>query len=728
MDQDPDRATLPGMDALVTGVPSSGGSRLERASGAPASGGRGAGGATPTGPVAGTLQPSPDPDPGAGVVSVVLDVPLAHLDRPFDYAVPAGMAEAAVPGVRVAVRFAGREVQGFVVDRRERSEHPGPLSPLRRVVSPLPVLAPEVIALARAVAARYAGTLSDVLRLAVPPRHARAEKSVQTSEEDAAAEPGESGEGAPTDRWVAPWASYRGGPALIRRLAAGEAPRAVWAALPGAGSWADAVATATAATLAGGRGVLVVVPDARDVARVGEAFDAAGVPHVRLLAEDGSAARYRAFLRVLLGRVRVVIGTRSAAFAPVANLGLVVCWDDGDDLLVEPRAPYPHALDVLVLRAGQAGAGALIGGFARSAAAQLLLEDGWARPVEAPRSTVRAATPRVGALRAVDLAREGPAAVARIPHPAWELARRSLADGPVLVQVPRAGYVPVTACATCRTPARCTQCTGPLRLARAGGVPTCAWCARPAVDWACPSCTSRALRAVRVGSERTAEELGRAFPGTPVVVSGAGAAHGVTDRLDGAPRVVVATPGAEPVAAGGYVAALLLDAHVTSGRPELWAAEESLRRWLNAAALVRPAPDGGRVLLLGDGAPIPSQALVRWDPQGFAARELAERADLALPPAAAMASIEGPAGAVASFLAHLGAPAGVDVLGPVPVEVAQSGPRGGGVDDAVVRALLRTERTGRDSLARSLAGAAAARSARKEPGAVRVRMDPTDLW
>jgi len=708
MDQEPDRATLPGMDALVTGVP-----------------------------VATT--PDPGPAPGAGVVSVALDVPLAHLDRPFDYAVPAEMAEAAVPGVRVAVRFAGREVQGFVVDRRERSEHPGPLSPLRRVVSPLPVLAPEVLGLARAVADGYAGTLSDVLRLAVPPRHARAEKSVLTSEEDAAAEPGESGAhaaaepgesevGVVTDRWVAPWVSYRGGPALIRRLAAGEAPRAVWAALPGAGPWADAVATAAAATLAGGRGVLVVVPDGRDVTRVGEAFDAAGVPHVRLLSEDGPAARYRAFLRVLFGRVRVVIGTRSAAFAPVANLGLVVCWDDGDDLLVEPRAPYPHALDVLVLRAGQAGAGALIGGFARSTAAQALLEDGWAQPVEAPRTTVRAATPRVGALRAVDLAREGPAAVARIPHPAWELARRSLADGPVLVQVPRAGYVPVTACGACRTPARCAHCTGPLRLARATAVPTCAWCARPAVDWVCTACASRALRAVRVGSERTAEELGRAFPGTPVVVSGAGAAHGVTDRLDGTPRVVVATPGAEPVAAGGYVAALLLDAHVTSGRPELWAAEESLRRWLNAAALVRPAPDGGRVLLLGDGAPIPSQALVRWDPQGFAARELAERADLALPPAAAMASIEGPSEAVASFLAHLGEPAEVSVLGPVPVEGGQGSPRGGGADDAVVRALLRTGRTGRDSLARALAGAAAARSARKEPGGVRVRMDPTDLW
>ena len=63
-------------------------------------------------------------------------------------------------------------------------------------------------------------------------------------------------------------------------------------------------------------------------------------------------------------------------FAPVANLGLVAIWDDGDDLHAEPRAPYPHAREVLALRSHRTGAAALIGGFARTAEATQLSPSG----------------------------------------------------------------------------------------------------------------------------------------------------------------------------------------------------------------------------------------------------------------------------------------------------------------------------------------------------------------
>ena len=111
------------------------------------------------------------------VAQVLVDVPLAHLDRPFDYLVPDTMAHDAVPGVRVKVRFAGQDVDGFVLARAAESAHPGRLMPLRRVVSAEPVLTPEIAALTGEIAARWAGTRSDVLRLAVPPRHATTEKN-----------------------------------------------------------------------------------------------------------------------------------------------------------------------------------------------------------------------------------------------------------------------------------------------------------------------------------------------------------------------------------------------------------------------------------------------------------------------------------------------------------------------------------------------------------------------
>ena len=114
--------------------------------------------------------------PERPVARVLVDVPLAHLDRPFDYLVPAKMHDQVVPGSRVKVRFAGQDVDGFVLERVDRSEHEGRLMPLRRAVSPEPVLSPAVARLSELVADRYAGTRSDVLRLAVPSRHATTEK------------------------------------------------------------------------------------------------------------------------------------------------------------------------------------------------------------------------------------------------------------------------------------------------------------------------------------------------------------------------------------------------------------------------------------------------------------------------------------------------------------------------------------------------------------------------
>lgn len=79
-----------------------------------------------------------------------------HLDRLFDYTVPAAMSESVRPGVRVKVRFAGQDVDGYVIERVDRTEHAGALLALRRVVSAEAVLSPEVASLARSVADYYA--------------------------------------------------------------------------------------------------------------------------------------------------------------------------------------------------------------------------------------------------------------------------------------------------------------------------------------------------------------------------------------------------------------------------------------------------------------------------------------------------------------------------------------------------------------------------------------------
>jgi primosomal protein N' (replication factor Y) len=497
--------------------------------------------------------------------------------------------------------------------------------------------------------------------------------------------------------------------------------RAAWTALPGDG-WPREVAVAVAAALGAGRGALVVVPDARDLSRVDQALaDALGDErHVTLTADLGPAERYRRWLRVLRGEVAAVAGTRAAMFAPVPDLGLVVLWDEGDDLHAEPRAPYPNAREVLALRAHRAGAAALLGGFARTPELAQLVASGWARDLVPERVTIRAVAPAIrAAADEYELGRDAAATTARLPSLALRTVRAGLAAGPVLVQVPRRGYLAAIACGRCRARARCPACGGPLRVGGAQEVPDCGWCGALAGGWKCPQCDFGQVRAMVIGAARTAEELGRAFPGVMIRTSGGPA---VLPVVPDEPALVIATPGAEPLAR--YHAALLLDGWALLSRQSLRSEEEALRRWMAAAALVRP---DGTVLVHADASLPVVQALIRWDPASFADRTLADRVDLSFPPAVRMASVTGNADSVASLLAAIPQPdaeSPLTVLGPVPVEQSARASEG---EKEQVRALLRVPREDGLKLARALHAAQAVRSARKEGGGVRVQLDPAEL-
>jgi primosomal protein N' (replication factor Y) (superfamily II helicase) len=658
------------------------------------------------------------------VARVAVDISLPHLDRPFDYLVPATMAGSAVPGAQVRVRFAGQLTSGFVLERRAESDHEGRLGYLERVVAAEAVLTPEIAQLARAVADRYGGTLADVLRLAIPPRHAAASRASPPGTVPgpavggAADQPGseQPAGGCPPGGH---WDRYTGGRTYLAALADGRSPRAVWSALPGA-TWPAEIAHAVEAVTRSGRGAVVVVPDGRDLQRVDAALAGQLGPgrHVVLSASLGPAERYRRWIALARGEVSVVAGTRAAMFAPVPNLGLVVLWDEGDDLHAEPRAPYPHAREVLALRAYLSRSAALIGGFARTAEAALLVATGWARPLAADRRVVRQLAPAMQAAGSeAELARDEAARSARLPSIALRTARTALDSGPVLIQVPRRGYLAAVACERCHAAARC-DCGGPVQLAAPGTPLRCGWCGS-AVGRGCRSCGHQGLRALVTGARRTAEELGRAFGAVPVRTSGGSA---VLDRVGAEPAIVVATPGAEPAADGGYSAAILLDGWAMLGLPSLRAAEEALRRWMNAAALVRPAGHGGGVVLVADSAQRAVQALVRWDPVTFAERELAERAQLRFPPVARMAALTGPPEAVTALLAATELPATAELLGPLPVpgnRASAAIPR--------LRYLVRVDRPQGGELALALRRGQAVRSAAKEPGAVRVQLDPAAL-
>ena len=673
--------------------------------------------------VAAELEASGVPNP---VARVRVDSTLPQVDRTFDYRVPAELSEDAVPGARVRVLFNGHELTGYIEERAATTDWTRTsLLPLKSVLSRVPSVAPEIFALAEALADRYASTVANVLRLAVPPRIAALDKKyaphlpgyesaylgdsapVSTSDTPEHADPehaeSEHAASSATDpyAWLATpgapapfvldppalnpdapdaasvFSDYENGAEFIEDVAAGAATRAVMTVLPGhvEHTWADVLATALAAAAASGRGAIAVVPTAKNLDLL-EAALAERLPadsFVRLSSDSTPHTRYHGFVKARLGQVPVVIGTRAAAYAPVANLGLVVCWDDGDSSLVEQRAPYCHARDVLLLRASAENTAALFAGFSMSSEAARLVRTRWASHVRAPRALVRDYSPRIFSTGSeFELARDPLAAMARIPHLAFEHARRALARGPVLVQVARSGYIPSFSCERCRMPARCGECSGPLSVASGSSVPSCSWCGHLAQQWRCSECGFTHWRYSAAGATRTAEELGRAFPNVPVISS---AGDHVRASVGPEPALVVATPGAEPVAFGGYAAALLLDADKMLRFDSLRAPEAALRRWLNAAALVRPAALEGTVVTTASPSPV-EQALVRWDPAWFARQELEERAQTGLPPAVRTAAVTGAEADVRAFMEEfLGSSALLErvreqlrIVGPVPLD------------------------------------------------------------
>ncbi|WP_431806066.1 primosomal protein N' [Microbacterium paraoxydans] len=642
------------------------------------------------------------------IARVLLDSPLPQLDRLFDYALPAELGPVE-PGVRVKVplRTAGRMVDGYVVEVDVESDAERPLSEVESVVSDVSVLPDRLYRLARRVADRAAGSASDVLRLVIPKRQVRVEKAWR----------GDAPVVTPSAEQVAEAERVLGAyDALVAVL--DEGARAAVEAIPqlddGTPGWARLLAAAAARTLSAGRSTILVVPDHRDLDRVLAALETL-VPSEAVVRHDSrqpNPDRYRAFLRTLEDAPCIVVGNRSAVYAPV-TAGLVVVWDDGDPLLGEPLAPYVNARDAALLRQESEGSALLFAGHTRTTEVERLVAHGWLRDVRAARRVL----PRV--LLSTPQELERPAAQ-RLPSSAFLAARTAAAEGPVLVQVSRPGFSPSLVCADCRTPARCAHCGGPLGARHRGAVPVCGWCGRGASAWTCPVCSSPRLRLASSGSERTAEELGRAFPGVRVIV--ADGSHPV-DRVDARPALVVATRGAEPLAEGGYRAVVLLDGPRMLQSPDLRIGEACLRWWSNAAALAAP---GAPVHLVGvDGAV--AKALATWNQAGYARSELENRAPLHMPPTARVALVEGTSAAVARALAALGElslPPDA-VLGPVPVESDDDPPR--------VRALVRFDYGAGLRVATALRAAVVAEAvngrrgrARAARSALTVRLDILD--
>lgn len=678
-----------------------------------------------------TLPPAPDGWPEQPVAKILLETPVPHLDRLFDYLIPKELDAAAQPGVRVKVRFGHQQLFGWLVQRSDAIDTVARLTRIQKVVSVMPVLAPTVLALAETVAMHYGSITADVLRAVIPRRMAGVEREVaQQLDDDRIPDPPVIE--APTEAPITDTA----GPAFSWDLIDGAEQlftpghQSHYAlTLPSAhGSW-DAMgvlADAAQRVAANQQSSLVIVPDHKHLSRLQKHLEDRVGKHgfAMLSAEQGNTARYRTFLKILTGQHHIVIGTRSAIWAPLEHLDMIMVWEPTSDHLIEPRTPYFHVHTVARLRATQHRARLVLASTSRAIDIQHLVANGELTQIGADRTVRNALAPRVVATSDSFHAERDPLAhIARIPHNAHRAAREALdgkqgQPGPVLVQVARAGFIPGLFCSRCSESARCRHCAGPLgyvdRLAVQRHEATCRWCGIKERHFWCSNCGSNQLRAGARGVHRTADELGRAFPMTPIMSS---SADHMLVTVGDQPAIVIATPGAEPVAPNGYAAALLLDGDAQLQREGLNVPEEVLGHWMRAATLVRPAGDGGVVVVTADYDEAVA-ALVQMNPVAWANRQLGQRQQLGLPPAMRVAELRGPLDEVQKMVRGTSLPYQSDQspwIGPV------------ALDEHIHRVLLFFPQHVAQEVITALKTTRAQLSARGESTALRLRIDPTDV-
>jgi len=578
--------------------------------------------------------------PKALYAQVAIESALPQLDRYFDYAVPEELQNTIAVGQRVRVPF-GRNKSNqdaLVVGLTDSIDYTGKLGSIAELVSEAKVLQPDVLALCRAVADRQAATLADVLTHAVPSRSVAVEKKWLAEASDSTTT------NVATNLSLLIELGQRIGDPCTEELRSHQLiePRSREAAGHRLPVWALEAIRIALAQLIAGKSTIIVVPDFRDQNAIRDGLKAFGLDSwLRdYTQEQTKGAKYGQFLATISEPKSIVVGSRSAVFAPAQNLGAIVIWDDGDPSLQDQGSPYVHAREVALVRQSQTNCQLAVLGHSISAESQRLIEIGYLSSVKRD-----FAKPKV-AVTDAEL---------RIDSLAIKVIREATAAGSVLVQVAAKGHSTSAFCQSCSTRANCQICNGPVWL-NTQRQPACRWCNAINLAFRCRTCGSTDLRFGRPGSTRTIAELGRMFPGVQLVES----THETkTSTLKAGRKIVVATPGAEPSIEGGYEAVILLDCAQALGKDSLRATEDAVRSWSNAIAHLG---EGGRAVAVGLGGEL-GQWFALWNQSEIAGRILAERRELGFPPAERLMSATGSSAIVNQAEEELASTAGLQVIG-----------------------------------------------------------------
>ena len=522
----------------------------------------------PSGPVAERLP----------IARVRVDTGVFHLDQLYDYSVPEKLSEHIAPGVRVQLPFGNRETEGIVVSRVANPESAGTLKAITKVLSSHCVATPASLALINEAAKFYCCNPWDLLRSAIPPRVASVDKELSVTQ-------------TPT------------------QSKSGTKVRAFQSFRPFIAS--DQQITEIVEGFIKSGSVLIVAPDEKDVDRLISSLSHKYQGVLRLSSSSTREERYRNFLLAMRLQSSIVVGTRSAVFTPVNNLAVIIIYKESSPDHFDLRSPGWNSSTIARMRAELEGIGLVFTGFTPSVRVAY----------EIDRSTIKFNNQRTQ----VNVQAFSPTDGTLMPGRIYSEIKKALKKGPVLFVAPRKGYGNALLCAHCRNVALC-KCGGRLSVSSKGLAPTCVHCGTGFPTWKCSFCDRDKQYLAGRGIERAAEEISRAFPGFPVVIS---AGEVIKDSVESRPALVLSTPGAQPVVAGGYAAVVVLDAIRFFSHTDINGQERARELLFETASLV--SSDGQVLLVIDDSHPIVA-ALARWNIAPLLKRELAERDELMLPP------------------------------------------------------------------------------------------------
>lgn len=565
------------------------------------------------------------------VAAVRPDSDLPQLDRDFDYEIPEEYRNAIGVGSEVSVRLGkgSNPVRGFVTHLKSQSEFKGALSQIEDC-SPFPMITPELMQLCENLAKRRACNLAEILKLVVPLPAVRAAAKLALNQSNLAI-------AIPSGEELSPEQESR----ADARIAT-----AVECSLSGFAEYFEIQAENAKQRASLGESTLVLVADERTQELVRDIFSANGVLVTHYSSSLTRTQRYEAYTGLLTGKSLVIIGGRAASLLPLKKLSKVVVWDEGDPRFVDRASPYLSVREVVALRQQLQGFNVDYAGSVPSTSLARWISTGFVKLIGNYQTSLRISfqeSPTKFGRQAVDAIRESISATRN-----------------ALVVVATPGFTDVFYCSACNARAACRFCSGSIRAISENQY-ACRVCNAPEPRLICRTCSSLEFDSGAGGASRVSQELGKIFPGTPIMESTGTTPLKIVQKTG---AIVVSTNGVVPFDERGYGAVVFLEATRYLRREGFYAREEAYRIW---AHTLNFAERGARVVFEGVPQQL-GQSLSLWNQMQLAEDELRDRRELGFPPINRMASVTGGIDTIELLADSLSNFEGIKVLGVTSVD------------------------------------------------------------